>query len=57
MREDGSKKFWQDSSHAVDVPGTASELRLQLQRYIEAQYPIRHPEIIAERHAPWKKPV
>jgi len=36
---------------ALDVPSLARELRLQLQRYIEAQYPIRHPSIVAERHA------
>lgn len=42
---------WQDVSHEADVPGMARELQAQLLRYIEAQYPIRHPEVIAERHA------
>jgi hypothetical protein len=42
---------WQDVSHAADVPGMAGELQTQLLRYIEAQYPLRHPEVIAERHA------
>ncbi len=42
---------WQNFSQAADVSGMASELHMQLQRYIEAQYPIRHPEVIAERHA------
>src|SRR6266849_219696 len=37
--------------HALDVPGLARELHVQLQRYIEAQYPIRHPGVVAERHA------
>src|SRR5258706_2946971 len=37
--------------HTSDVPGLARELQVQLQRYIEAQYPIRHPSIVAERHA------
>src|SRR5258708_23405584 len=41
----------QGASHVADVPGMASELHTQLLRYIEAQYPIRHPEVIAERHA------
>ena len=36
---------------ALDVPGLAHELHVQLERYIEAQYPIRHPRIVAERHA------
>lgn len=35
--------------HSSDVPGMTHELHLQLQRYIEAQYPIRHPAVIAER--------
>jgi hypothetical protein len=45
-----------DAFHKPDVPSMASELHLQLQRYIEAQYPIRHPEVIAERHALLEKP-
>lgn len=39
------------SSHITDMPGIAKELHLQLQRYIEAQYPIRHRDVVAERHA------
>jgi len=34
-----------------DMPALARELHIQLRRYIEAQYPIRHPSVIAERHA------
>lgn len=34
-----------------DMPGLAREMHVQLQRYIEAQYPIRHASVIAERHA------
>ncbi len=34
-----------------DMPGLARELHVQLQRYIEAQYPIRHASVVAERHA------
>ena len=37
--------------HTADVPGLARELHEQLRRYIEAQYPIRHPGIVAERRA------
>ncbi len=51
MREAEISPFWDDISSTVDVPGMASELHMQLLRYIEAQYPIRHPEVIAERHA------
>ena len=36
---------------ATDVPGLARELHVQLQRYIEAQYPIRHASVVAERQA------
>ena len=39
------------ASSVSDVPGLAHELHMQLQRYIEAQYPIRHPAVVAERHA------
>ena len=35
----------------LDVPALARALHLQLERYIEAQYPIRHASVIAERHA------
>ena len=35
----------------LDVPALARELHVQLERYIEAQYPIRHASVIAERHA------
>ena len=38
-------------SPTADVPGLARELHEQLRRYIEAQYPIRHPGIVAERRA------
>jgi ATP-dependent helicase YprA (DUF1998 family) len=41
----------EDVSFASDVPAMAEELQTQLLRYIEAQYPIRHPEVIAERQA------
>jgi ATP-dependent helicase YprA (DUF1998 family) len=43
----------QDDVHprTADVPGLARELHEQLRRYIEAQYPIRHPGIVAERRA------
>ncbi len=51
VREIGMENSWQNFSRAADVSGMASELHMQLQRYIEAQYPIRHPEVIAERHA------
>jgi hypothetical protein len=51
MRENRKNNSAHNSSYAVDVPQMADELRLQLRRYIEAQYPIRHPEIIAERQA------
>lgn len=37
--------------HTTDMPGIAKELHLQLQRYIEAQYPIRHRDVVTERHA------
>jgi len=36
---------------APDVPSLARELHMQLQRYIAAQYPIRHATVVAERHA------
>src|SRR6266567_1832216 len=36
---------------APDVLGLARELHVQLQRYIEAQYPIRQPDVVAERYA------
>src|SRR6266566_1538798 len=39
------------TAHALDVPGMARELHIQLERYIEAQYPIRHASIVSERHA------
>ncbi len=39
------------TGHALDVPGLARELYVQLERYIEAQYPIRHASVVAERHA------
>src|SRR5229473_7792797 len=42
--------------HAPDVPGLARELHVQLQRYIEAQYPIRHPSVVAERRALLESP-
>ena len=35
----------------TDMPGVTRELHIQLQRYIEAQYPIRHGDVVAERHA------
>ena len=35
----------------LDIPALARELHLQLERYIEAQYPIRHASLVAERHA------
>jgi ATP-dependent helicase YprA (DUF1998 family) len=35
----------------LDVPTLALELRVQLQRDIEAQYPVRHASVVAERHA------
>lgn len=38
-------------AHLLDVPGLARELHVQMQRYIEAQYPIRHAELVAERQA------
>src|SRR6266566_1679105 len=40
-----------ETAHALDVPGLAHELHIQLERYIEAQYPIRHASVVAERHA------
>jgi hypothetical protein len=39
------------ATFAPGVPGLSHELHVQLQRYIEAQYPIRHPSVVAERHA------
>ena len=36
---------------ALDVPALTRELHVQLERYIEAQYPIRHASVLAERHA------
>src|SRR5216683_8025419 len=42
--------------HAPDVPGLARELHVQLQRYIEAQYPIRHPSVVAVRRALLESP-
>ncbi len=44
-----SRFFDGERRQILDVPGLARELHLQMQRYIEAQYPIRHPEIIVER--------
>ncbi len=35
--------------HASEVPVLRRELHLQLQRYIEAQYPIRHASVVTER--------
>ncbi len=40
-----------NGAHALDVPHLARKLHVQLERYIEAQYPIRHPAVVAERHA------
>src|SRR6266566_364964 len=40
-----------ETAHALDVPGLAHELHVQLERYIEAQYPIRHASVVSERHA------
>ena len=37
--------------YILDVPGIARELHVQLKRYIEAQYPIRHASVVAERQA------
>lgn len=51
MSEKETEQHWQDTASVVDVPGMASELHTQLLRYIEAQYPLRHPEVIAERNA------
>lgn len=36
---------------SISMPDLARELHGQLQRYIEAQYPLRHADLIAERHA------
>jgi ATP-dependent helicase YprA (DUF1998 family) len=35
--------------HSYDIPVIARELQQQLLRYIEAQYPIRHPDVVQER--------
>ncbi len=51
MGEEENTYIQQSLSYTVSVPGTADELHAQLQRYIQAQYPMRHPEVIAERHA------
>ncbi|HVB74904.1 MAG TPA: DEAD/DEAH box helicase [Ktedonobacteraceae bacterium] len=37
--------------YSPNVPTLADELHMQLLRYIEAQYPLRHPTLVAERHA------
>lgn len=37
--------------YSPNVPTLADELHMQLLRYIEAQYPLRHPALVAERHA------
>ena len=50
--KNGQGKFnSKGTTHALDVPGMARELHIQLERYIEAQYPIRHASVVAERHA------
>src|SRR5713226_6628559 len=50
--DNGQGKFdSKEAAHALDVPGLARELHVQLERYIEAQYPIRHASVVAERHA------
>ena len=41
----------EEGAPTLDVPAMARELHLQLERYIEAQYPIRHASLVAERHA------
>jgi ATP-dependent helicase YprA (DUF1998 family) len=41
----------EEAAPTLDVPALARELHLQLERYIEAQYPIRHASVVAERHA------
>ncbi len=35
-----------NGAHALDVPHLARKLHVQLERYIEAQYPIRHPAVV-----------
>ncbi len=49
--EEKNVHMQQNPSNTASVPSTANELHAQLQRYIEAQYPMRHPEVIAKRHA------
>ena len=44
------------SPRTADVPGLARELHEQLRRYIEAQYPVRHSSVVAERRALLEKP-
>ena len=41
----------EEKRRILDVPGIARELHVQLERYIEAQYPIRHASVVAERQA------
>src|SRR6516225_2514342 len=51
MNDGQGKLNSKESVHALNVPGLARELHVQLERYIEAQYPIRHASVVAERHA------
>ena len=51
MKNGQGKLNSKETTHALDVPRLARELHIQLERYIEAQYPIRHASIVAERHA------
>src|SRR5260370_12253831 len=51
MKNGQGKLNSKGTTHALDVPGMAHELHIQLERYIEAQYPIRHASVVAERHA------
>src|SRR6266702_8409501 len=51
MKNGQRKLNTKGTAHALDVPGMARELHIQLERYIEAQYPIRHASIVSERHA------
>src|SRR5437588_5569832 len=51
MKNGQGKLNSKGTAHALDVPGLARELHIQLERYIEAQYPIRHTSVVAERHA------
>src|SRR6266566_7881867 len=50
MKNGQRKLNTKGTAHALDVPGMARELHIQLERYIEAQYPIRHASVVAERH-------